>query len=264
MLDFFVAMAQSADWFSMQCQAQLESADSVHCPSEQKQTISMNFHAKQPACEHEQHPPLVSCSESSDDEEDCEGEGEITLPELSKSEKDYDRKVATKLTQDINVRLSQGVYGTDPARAAHVCELIRTQLAPALPGGPVPDSKKAQTVIIQRLRDAIVRLSSPTQFNSTQGRERRHFLAQLLADEQLGDGDPALQLIYRELQITNKQFYRQCAKDIKEHGFDYVPPARTRTTVLQHHLKVTYHYSVDMKPCDTLHGTWYDRCRYTI
>ena len=122
----------SADWFTRQLETQLKNPDSVQLSagsSEQKCSVAMSD--EQLVGEDEQEPELQASSEE-DDEEDRDD----TPPQLSKNEKDYDKTVASKLTQDIKGRLSQGVYGTDPARAAPVCEIIRTQLAPPLPRGP--------------------------------------------------------------------------------------------------------------------------------
>lgn len=94
--------------------------------------------------------------------------------------------------------------------------------------------QKIQEVIMQRLVKGILVLNQPEQYNSTRGRLYKHFLFQLLSDQNLGDDDPVLELIAKELPGINIKTLRKCARERKEHGLGYFPePAEQRPTVSQ-------------------------------
>ena len=81
-------------------------------------------------------------------------------------------------------------------------------------------------IVMERLRTAIEYLNEPTQYNSTLGLSRKRFLYQLLAVPELGDEDPAIRLIAKELHI-NLPTFKRFANERQEHGLGYIPSAHT-------------------------------------
>ena len=73
---------------------------------------------------------------------------------------------------------------------------------------------------MERLRQGIKFLNRPSEYNSTEGRKRKHFLYQLLADGGLGENDPVNQLIAKELGM-NPRTFATCAAERKEHGLGF-------------------------------------------
>ena len=82
-------------------------------------------------------------------------------------------------------------------------------------------------------------LNSPQQYNSVIGRQRKHFLLQVLADAEQGSQDPELQLIAAELGINLKTFNKY-ANELVEHGLGWFPTSHKRASTAQDWLAVPY------------------------
>lgn len=154
----------------------------------------------------------------------------------AKNKKDYNRDVAVELLNVVNARLAEGVIGADPTRASHCRKLLLNMLSPSTPDGPPIQSEEVRE-ILNRLRTAIKYLKNPSQYNSTKGKERLHFLYQLFGE--LGSDDPMLPLIAKELDMTLSTL-RSCADERKGHGFDFTLPPQQRASLAKTWIPVRY------------------------
>lgn len=111
---------------------------------------------------------------------------------------------------------------SDSERLDDIRRLVAAGLQPTERSCEAPAIPEHVATILARLRQGIQFLNRPSEYNSTEGRKRKHFLYQLLADGELGEEDPMNQLIAKELGINLKTF-NACAEERKLEGLGFFP-----------------------------------------
>lgn len=124
-----------------------------------------------------------------------------------------------------------------PARLDDIRRLVAEELQPTDRTCEVPAMPDHVASILARLRQAIQFLNHPSEYNSTEGRKRKHFLYQVLADGELGEHDP-MNLIAKELGI-NLRTLNACAEEHKLEGLGFFPIAdEVRSSLAQEWIPV--------------------------
>jgi hypothetical protein len=148
----------------------------------------------------------------------------------SSGQRQHDKQVADDILKFINQRLSTPAYIENKERAASV----RVAVAEAM----VPEdsqSKEAHFVnkhIALRLKAAIEFLSDSERYRNAKSLERKRFLGQCLSDPELGNEDPVITLIAKELGLDLRT-YRRFAEERREHGLGWCPAPLKKQTITQ-------------------------------